>query len=237
MSTTASFGISAYGFPLMSLNSLAPGFLPHYQFPSDPPISLSNSTAMSLPLVQIFFGLPPSVTPSPAPPLRQLITEGTFILPLIQPENPSKHDAETLQPPPGSSPLLPPPLQHQAQCLQTIHKTIQQFHQHLKAEQLDRKALQIIVLQHQNDFALLCYLLFSSVGTVPIKDTSVKNSGTSPPINPNSNPTSNALLLPCGAEPSVGRSTQEDAVGPTRAKPNNSTTSNLSLQPPDGMAP
>ena len=29
-------------FPLMSLNPLAPAFLPHYQFPSDPPISLCN---------------------------------------------------------------------------------------------------------------------------------------------------------------------------------------------------
>ena len=64
-------------------------------------------------------------------------------------------------------------------------RPFQQFNQHLTAGQRDRMALQIIVLQLQNDFALLCYLLFSSVGTVPISDISDKNSVTSPPINPN----------------------------------------------------
>ena len=116
---------------------------------------------MSLPLAQKFCGLPPSITPSPDPPLRQPITDGFFILPLTHPRNPCKPDAETLQPPPRSSSLLPSPLQHQAQCLEAIHKTIQQLHQHLKAEQLDRKALQRIVFQLQNDFALLRYLIFS----------------------------------------------------------------------------
>ena len=159
MSTNASFGISVCGFPQMSLNPPARAFLPHYQFPCDPHISLCNSTPMSLPLVQISWELPPSITSSPAPPLRQPITDGTFILPLIQPENPSKQAAGTLQPRPGTSSLLPSPLQHQAQCLQAIHKTIQQFRQHLKAEQLHRKALQTIVLQLQNDFALQRYLL------------------------------------------------------------------------------
>ena len=157
MSTNASFGISVCGFPLMSLNPLAPAFLPHYQFPSDPPISLCNSTAMSLPLARIFCRLPPSITPSPAPPLRQPVPDGTFILPLIQPKNTSKQDAENLQPPPGSSSLLPSNLQLQAQCVQAIHKTIQKFHQKLKAEQLDRKTLQTIVLQLQNDFALIAF--------------------------------------------------------------------------------
>ena len=83
---------------------------------------------MSLPLAQKVCGLPPSITPSPDPPLRQPITDGFFILPLTHPRNPSKQDAETLQPPPRSSSLLPSPLQHQAQCLQAIHRTIQQFH-------------------------------------------------------------------------------------------------------------
>ena len=200
MSNNASFGNKACGFPLKSLQPPAPASLPHYQFPSDPPISLCNSIAMSLPLAQIFCRLPPSITPSIAPPLGQPIPDGTFILPLIQPKNPSKQDAEILQPPPGSSSLLPSPLQHQAQCLQAIHKNIQQFHRQLKAEQLDRKTLQIIVLQLQNDFALLRYLLFFSVGSIPISDTSVKNSATSQSINPNPNPTSNALLLLCAAE-------------------------------------
>ena len=60
------------------------------------------------------------------------------------------------------------------------------------------------------------YLLFSSVGTIPISDTSVKNPAISPPINPN--PPSHALLLPCAAEPS----TPDGLVGPSRAKANNS---------------
>ena len=51
-----------------------------------------------------------------------------------------------------------------------INKTIQQYHQHLKAELLDRKILQIFILQLQTDSAFLCYLLFSSVGTIPISD-------------------------------------------------------------------
>ena len=57
-------------FLLMSLNLHAPAFLCHYQFASDPPILMGNSTAMSLPLAQSFCRLPPSVTPSHAPPLR-----------------------------------------------------------------------------------------------------------------------------------------------------------------------
>ena len=170
--------------------------------------------------------MPIAITPSFALPLRQPIADETFILPFIHPKNPSKEDAEAPQQPPGSFSLLPSPLQHQARCLQGIQKTIQQLHQHLKAEQLDRQSLQISVLQLQNDFALLCYLLFSSVGTIPVIDTSVKNSATSPAINPNPNPnpnpTSNALLLPCAAEPSVRHSTSDGAVGPPRGKSNNS---------------
>ena len=104
------------------------------------------------------------------------------------------------------------------------HKTLQQFYQHLKAEQLDRMILQATVLQLQNDFALLRYLLFSSVGTIPFIDFSLIISATSPSIspNPNPNPTSNALLNPRAAEPSVRRSTPEDAVAPRRTKANNS---------------
>ena len=52
----------------------------------------------------------------------------------------------------------------QAQCLHAIHMTIRQLHEHLKSDQLNRKALQLIALQLQNDFALLRYLLFSCVG-------------------------------------------------------------------------
>ena len=190
---------------------------------------------VSLPRAQIFCGMPPLITPSHAPPLRQPSTDNTFSLPLIQPKSPSQQDAAARQPPPGSSSLLSSTLQHQANCLQAIHKTIQQFNQHLEAEHLDRKTLQLIVLQLQNDFSLLRYLLFPSVGTIPICDTSSKNAVSSPPVhpkpnpNPNPIPTSNALLLPCTAEPSVRRSTPEGTVGPLRARRSNSA--NADVQP------
>ena len=83
----------------MSLSPLAPAFLPHSQCSSDPPLSLCNSTTMGLPLARLFCGMPPQIISSHAPPMNQLITEGTFILPLIQSTNPSKQDAEVQQPP------------------------------------------------------------------------------------------------------------------------------------------
>ena len=175
--------------------------------------------------------MPPSITPSHGLTITQPTTDGTFILLLTQTKNPSKQDAETLQPIPGSSYLLPSPLQHQTQQ----PKTIQQFHQHLKAEQLDRWTLQIIVLQLPNDFALLRYLLFCSVGTIPISDTPVENSATSPPTNPN--PTSIALLLPCAADPSVRRSTSEGTVGPPRTKLNKPASADHQSSPNTGEAP
>ena len=135
---------------------------------------------MSLPLAQMICGLPSPINPSHASTLRQSITDDTFILNLIQQKNPPKHDAETLQIPPGSSSR-----QHQAQYLQAIHGTIQQFHQRLKAEKLDRKTLQLIFLQLQKYFAILRYLLFFSVGTLPISDTSVEDLATSPLIHLN----------------------------------------------------
>ena len=76
--------------PLMSPNPLAPAFLPQYQYPSDPPISVCNSTTVSLPLVQLFCEMPPPIIPSPAFPITQPVTDDTFILRLIQPKNPSK---------------------------------------------------------------------------------------------------------------------------------------------------
>ena len=162
----------------MSFNPLAPALLPHYQLCSGPPISLCNSTAMDLPLAQLIRGLPPQTIPSHAPSLSQHTTDGTFLFLLLQPTNKSKSDAAVHQPTPRSSTLLPSPLPHQANCLQAINKTITQFNQHLKAEQLDRQTLQLILLQLQNDFALLRYLLFSPVETTSNKDISVKNSAT-----------------------------------------------------------
>ena len=215
----------------MSLNPLAPAFLPHFQSSSDPPIPLGNSTTMSLPLAQIFCGMPVQIIPSHAPSINQHITDGTLLLPLLQSTNQSKPDAAAHQSTSGSSALLSSPLQHQANCLQAIHKTIQQFNQHLKAEHLDRQTLQLIVLQLQNDFALLRYLLFSRVKTVSDKDIAVQNSATSPLLNPkaNPNPTSPAFPLPGPGEPKLRRSTPVGAVGPPRTKTN--ISANADFQP------
>ena len=109
-------------FPIMSLNPLAPAFLPYYQSPSDPPISLCNSIIMSLPLAQFFCGMPPLITSSHAFSLAQPITVDFFILTLIQPKNPLQQDAAAHQASPGFSSLLSSPLQNQANCLQVIHK-------------------------------------------------------------------------------------------------------------------
>ena len=194
---------------------------------------------MGLPLAQLTCGMPPQTIPSHAPSINQHITDGTFLLPLLQPTNKSKSDAAVHQPTPGSSALLPSPLQHQANCLQAINKTITQFNQHLKAEQLDRQTLQLILLQLQNDFALLRYFLFSPVETISNKDITVKNSGTSPLLiskanpnpnpNANPNPTSSAFPLPVPGEPELRRSTPVGAVGPPRTKTNN--TANADFQP------
>ena len=179
--------------------------------------------------------------PPHAFPLAQPITDDIFNLTLIQPKNPFQQDAAAHQPSPGFSSLLPSPLQHQANCLQSLHKTIQQFNQHLKAERLDRKTLQHIVLQLQNDFALLLFMLFSSVGTIPISDNFVEILATGPTIHPkpypNPNPTSNELPLPCAAEPSDCRSTPVGAVGPPGAKTNNSANANFQSIPNTQEAP
>ena len=212
---------------MRSLNPLAPVFLPHFQSSSDPPISLGNSTTMSFPLAQLFCGMPPQIIPPHAPSINQHITDGTFILPSLRLTSQSKPNAAVHQPTPDFSALLSSPLLHQANCLQAIHKTIQQLNQQLKAENLDSQALQIIALQLQNDFALLRYLLFSD------KDAAAKDSATSPLINPrpnlNPNPTSSAFTLPCTDDARLRRSTPVGAVRLSRAKTNNSK--NAGFQP------
>ena len=157
----------------MALNPLAPAFLPHYQPSSEPPISLCNSTTMNLPLAQLICGMPPQTIPSHAPSVSPHITDGTFLLPLLQPTNQSKSHVANQQTTPGSSAFLPTSLQHQANCPQAIQKTIQQLNQRLKEEHLDRQTLQLVVLQLQNDFALLRYLLFSRVETISNKEITV----------------------------------------------------------------
>ena len=217
----------------MSLNPLAPAFLPQYQSSSDSPISLCNSTAMSLPLAQFLCGMPSQIVPSHAPSINQHITDGTFLLPLLQLTNQTKPDAAVHQPTPGSSAFLPSSLQHQANCLQAIQKTIQQFNQHLKEEHLERQTLQLIGIRLQNDFALLRYLLFSPVENLSHMDIVVKNSATSPLFhpkpNPNSNPTAFAFPLSGPGEPKLRRSTTVGAVGPPRSKTNKSA--NIHFQP------
>ena len=225
----------------MSLNPLAPVFLPHYQSSSDPPISLCNSTTMNLHLAQLICGMPPQTIPSHAPSINQHIFDGTFLLPLPQPTNQSKPDAAVHQPTPGSSVLLSSSLQHQANCLQAVHRTIQQFNQHLKEEHLDRQTLQLLVFQLQNDFALLRYLLFSPVATISNKDIAVKNSATSPLIKPhlkpNPNATSSAFQLPCTDDEKLRHSTPVGAVGPPSTKTNNSAKADSQPTPNYGAEP
>ena len=176
---------------------------------------------MSFPLAQLTCGIPPQITPFHAPSINQHITDGTFLLPFRQSTKQSKPNTAAQQPNPELSALLSSPLLHQANCLQAIHKTIQQLNQQLNAENLDRQALQLIALQLQNDFALLRYLLFSD------KDTATKDSATSPINNPNR--TSSAFTLPCTADAQLHRSTTVGAMGPSRAKTKNSA--NAGLQP------
>ena len=173
---------------LMSLNPLAPVFLPSYQSFSNPPTSLCNSNTMNLPLAQLICGMPPPITPSHAPSINQHIADNTLLLPLLQPMNQYTKDAAAHKPTPGSSTHLPSSLHHQMKCLQAIKNSIQQFNQHLKAEKLDRQILQLVVLQLQNDFAVLRYLLFSSTGTLPNKDVTFKDAATSPSLDTTANP-------------------------------------------------
>ena len=238
LSTTGSTTTSHHRtLPLMSLDTFAPAFLPSYQSSSNRPISLCNSATMGLPLAQLIRGMPPQTIPSLAPSFNQHIADTTPLLPLLQQTNHSKPDAAVHPPTPGSLALLPSSLQHQSNCLQAIDKTIKQFNQHLKAEQVDRQTLQLILLQLQNDFALLRYLLFSPVETTSNKNVTVKNSATSPLFNPKANPNPNpnpnfnsaASPLPGPGELKLHLSTPVGAVGPPRTKSNN--TANADFQP------
>ena len=182
---------------------------------------------MSFPLAQLFCGKPPQIISSHAASINQHLVDGTFLLPSLQPTNQSKPNAAAHQPNPEPSALLSSPLKHQAICMQSIHKTIQQFNQYLKAKHLDRQALQLIALQLHNDFALLRYLLFSDT------DTAAPDPATSPLNNPNpipnTHPASSALTLPCTDDAKHRRSSPVGAMGSPGAKTNNS--SNADFQP------
>ena len=202
----------------MSLNPLAPAFLPQVHSSLDPPIPLGNSDTRSFPLAQLICGIPPQSTPFHAPSINQHITDVTFLLPSLQLTSQSKPNAAVHQSTPEFSAFLSSPLLHQANCLQAIHKTLQKLNKQLKAENLDRQALQLIALQLQNDFALLRFLLFSD------KDTAATDFAPSPLINPNPN------LNPTSSDDArVRRSTPVGAVGPSRAKTN--TSANADFQP------
>ena len=234
---------------LMSLNPLAPAFLPQHQSSSGPSVMLDHSYAMNFPLVPLPCGLPPQSIPLLTSSINQQPTDSTLLLPLLQSTNQSTADTIARKPISRSSTLLPSSLQNQTKCLQTINNSLQQFNQHLKEEKLDRQILQLLALQLQNDFAVLRYLLFSSTGTLPNKDVSVQDTATSPisnPIanpnpdvnhNPNPNPNPNpSPQLPSSAFPFTGpraptlhRSTPVGAVGSARATTNN--TANADSQP------
>ena len=214
---------------LMSLNPLAPVFLPQDQSSSDPSLPLCHSNTMNFPLTQLICGMPPQIIPSHAPSINQHIADTTLLLPLLQQTKQSKPDAAAHQSTPGPSASLPSSLQHQSNCLQAITKTIKQLSQHLKVEQLDRQTLQLILLQLQNDFALLRYLPFSQVDTIPNKHITVKDSATSPLLDSKLNPIPNPASTACTEAPKLRRLTPVGAVGPPRTKTNN--TANADFQP------
>ena len=220
----------------MSLNPLATAF-PHYQSSSDPPFSLCNSTAMSLPMVQLFCGMPSQIVLSHIPSINHQIADNTLLLPLRQPMNQSKPVAVAHQPTPRSSTPLPSSLQHQANCLQAIHKIIQQLNQHLKKERLYRQTLQLIVLQLQDDFVLLRYLLFCPIEPISNKDITVKNSATSLLLDSKPNPIPNLASTACTEAPNLRRLTPVGAVGPSRTKTNNSANVDFHSTPNTQEAP
>ena len=197
---------------------------------------------MNLPLPQLICRMPPKIVPSHAPSIKQHIADNTLLLSHLQPMNQSTTNAAAHKLTPGLSTHLPPSLQHQTKCLQAINNSIQQFQQHLKAEKIERQILQLVVLQLQNDLAVLRYLLFST-GTIPNKDVTVKDAATSPLLditahpNPNANPNpipsphsaSSAFSLPGPRAPTLRRSTPVGAVGTAKTKTNN--TANADSQP------
>ena len=65
---------------------------------------------------------------------------------------------------------------------------MKQLQQQLNAAHLDRKTLQLIALQFQNDFAVLRYLLLFSVGNISPHDNSVSHSTIQPANKPNLKP-------------------------------------------------
>ena len=151
------------------------GFFPSQSIAIRSSITLRRPSTMNLPLAQIFCGMPSPFVPPPTLHIRQPINDGTD-LPFTLQKNPSIEDPESVQPFPGPSTLFPSSLHPQAQCVHAIQKRIKQLHHQLNPAHLDRKTLQIIALQFQNDFAVLRYLLLFSVGNICPDDNSVSHS-------------------------------------------------------------
>ena len=188
---------------------------------------------MNLPLAQLICGMPPQIIRSQASSINQHIADNTLLLPLLQQTNQSQPNAAAHQSTLGPSASLPPSLQHQPNCLQAITKTNEQFSQHLNVEQLDLLTLHLILLQLQNDFALLRYLLFSPIDTIPNKHITVKDSATSPPLDSKLNPIPNPASTTCNEVPKLRRLTPVGAVGTAKTKTNN--TANADSQPIPNM--
>ena len=83
------------------------------------------------------------------------------------------------------------------------------------------------------------YLLFSPVETISNKDTAVEKSATTLLSNPNSNhnPTSSAFPIPGFGDPKLRRSTSVGAVGPSKAKADNSANAGFQPTPNTQEAP
>ena len=171
--------------------------------------------------------MPSAFVPPPTLHIPQPINDGTN-LPFTLQKNQYKQDPESVQPVPGPSNLIPSSFHSQAQCLHAIQETIQQLQQRLKAEQLEWDTLQFIAHQFQNDFALLRYFLFFSVGNISKDDDSVSRATFQPTNKPNPNPVLVEILHTSVDEPSIFRFTPEGAVGPARIKITN--FANTSLQ-------
>ena len=105
--------------------------------------------------------MPSPFVPLPSLHIPQPVNDSSD-LPFTLQRNPPKQDPESIQLLPGPSTLFLSPLHLQAQCLHAIQKTIKQLQQHL-----DWNTLQIIALQFQNDFVVLRYFFFYSVGYKP----------------------------------------------------------------------
>ena len=110
-----------------------------------------------------------------------------------------------------------------------IQNTIKQLQQVLEAKQLDRKTLQFSALHFQNDFGLLRYLLFSSVGNISLSYNCISRSTMQPTKKPKPKPRPILVdTLPTTVDkPPTSRFTPEGDVRPRRAKVTNSASADL----------